>query len=338
MFERILVPLDGSTRAERALPIAARVARTTGGTLVLLRVVNIPGEHSSHLMQGLAFIRRVTGGELEAKQYLASIAKLDALADIPIETEVLHGKPALALLDAIPEHHIDSVIICSRGHTGAKRWVLGSVALEIAQYSSVPVLILHEDHVLPPDFYPEARPPIRIFGIVIALDGSERTLTSLEPAAYLAAAMAAPTGGILHLTQVLPLPPTSGVDESIDLAIQGQVLSAAKKYMSRLADDLREGLAKKLNLQVNWSIIVDTDVAHGLMTEAETRQASNERYEFIAMTTQAERSHWLTSTVTEDILSVNQLPLLIVPPQETETKPEQAELELMEAEPHLVKF
>jgi hypothetical protein len=101
--------------------------------------------------------------------------------------------------------------------------------------------------------------------------------------------------------------------------------------MNRIADDLREDLAKKLNIQVNWSIIVDTDVAHGLMTEVETRQASNDRYEFIAMTAQGERSHWPTSTVTEHILSVNQIPLLIVPAQEAETKPEQAE-------PYLVKL
>jgi len=69
----------------------------------------------------------------------------------------------------------------------------------------------------------------------------------------------------MHLTQVLPLPPTNEVDESIDLAVQGQVLAGAKKYMSRIADDLREGLAKDLNLLVNWSIIVDTDVASAVI-------------------------------------------------------------------------
>lgn len=40
MFKRILVPLDGSARAERAIPVAARIARASGGSLILLRVVN----------------------------------------------------------------------------------------------------------------------------------------------------------------------------------------------------------------------------------------------------------------------------------------------------------
>src|SRR5215469_2782091 len=40
MFQRILVPLDGSRQAEHVLPIAAQLARSSGGTLILLRVVN----------------------------------------------------------------------------------------------------------------------------------------------------------------------------------------------------------------------------------------------------------------------------------------------------------
>ncbi len=42
MFERILIPLDGSSLAEQALPVAARLARASGGTLVLLRVPLYP--------------------------------------------------------------------------------------------------------------------------------------------------------------------------------------------------------------------------------------------------------------------------------------------------------
>ena len=40
MFQRILVPLDGSTRAERAIPVAARIARASRGSVILVRVVS----------------------------------------------------------------------------------------------------------------------------------------------------------------------------------------------------------------------------------------------------------------------------------------------------------
>ena len=71
MFQHILVPLDGSPRAERALPIAARIARTSGGSILLLQVV------SPHLdfIGGLAASALVTGnvvelGLAEANRYL----------------------------------------------------------------------------------------------------------------------------------------------------------------------------------------------------------------------------------------------------------------------------
>ena len=45
MFKRILVPLDGSGRAEQALPIAARIARASGGSIVLVRVLSTAPAH-----------------------------------------------------------------------------------------------------------------------------------------------------------------------------------------------------------------------------------------------------------------------------------------------------
>ncbi len=51
MFERIVVPLDGSVRAERAIPVAARIARAAGGAVVLLRVTGIPMQYGPYLYQ-----------------------------------------------------------------------------------------------------------------------------------------------------------------------------------------------------------------------------------------------------------------------------------------------
>jgi len=49
MLKRVLVPLDGSARAEQALPVAARLVQTVGGTVVLLRVVSIPNEFVAYV-------------------------------------------------------------------------------------------------------------------------------------------------------------------------------------------------------------------------------------------------------------------------------------------------
>jgi len=51
MFQRILVPLDGSAHAERALPLAARIARASRGSVTLLHVVTHPIDAAAYLMQ-----------------------------------------------------------------------------------------------------------------------------------------------------------------------------------------------------------------------------------------------------------------------------------------------
>lgn len=51
MFQRILVPLDGSTRSEQAIPVAALIARASDATLVLLRVANVPREYGFYLFE-----------------------------------------------------------------------------------------------------------------------------------------------------------------------------------------------------------------------------------------------------------------------------------------------
>lgn len=324
MFQRILVPLDGSERAERALPIAARIAHATGGTIVLIQVVSIPMGYGPYLTQSSAYIQRVTGNEVAARHYLAEVATSEILSGIPAEIEVLHGAPALSLPDTLQQFHIDLVILCSHGTTGIKRWIVGSVAQQLVKHSSAPVLILREDGTLPLGSYPDATRPLRAFAATIALDGSERALSTLEPTAHLVAALAAPARGLLHITQVVPLPPESELHDtdSIDHAVREQAVCQVKKYLGRIADTLREGLAKELKLNVSWSITVDPDIANSLIEVAEkgvvtdgTRIAGG--CDVLAMTTHGRggRKPWILGTVTERVLGATRLPLLVVRPQ-----------------------
>ena len=99
MFSRILVPLDGSERAERAIPIAVRLVRASGGSIILLRVVASPIEpawqasESPSLMQGSLDADRV-----EAAEYLARISAAPVLAGVATSTRVYKGMPAAGIL------------------------------------------------------------------------------------------------------------------------------------------------------------------------------------------------------------------------------------------------
>jgi nucleotide-binding universal stress UspA family protein len=99
MFKRILVPLDGSARAERAIPVAARIARASGGSLILLRVANAAIEFCPSLVSESTMVQSVIDTNLaEARQYLADMTTSVELDGIAREQVVLFGSTAPTIL------------------------------------------------------------------------------------------------------------------------------------------------------------------------------------------------------------------------------------------------
>src|SRR5260370_37327887 len=145
MFQRILVPLDGSPLAEQALPIAARIARATGGTVVLLHVAPLHVEYGPYLAQAPSFSEVVLQEELaHAESYLARVANANDFVGIKTEMETIFGIPAQTILTFAHIRKVDLIVMCSHGYTGFKRWAVGSVARKIVQQSAAPVLLLRE--------------------------------------------------------------------------------------------------------------------------------------------------------------------------------------------------
>ncbi|MDQ2905456.1 MAG: universal stress protein [Chloroflexota bacterium] len=321
MFQRILVPLDGSKRAERAIPIAARIARASGGSITLLRVVTTAIDTAGHTAESPRLMREVFEVDrARAIDYLATIARLDELAGVETKTEVLFGLSAQTILSAAGPNETDLIIICSHGDTGFKRWVLGSVAEKVARHAPIPVLVVREGGPVPAGPHPDATRPLRA---LVALDGSALAKAVIEPAAYLIAALAAPAQGALHLTRVVkPVASDSGEKDSAE---REQFLYKAKQYLSSTVDHLREGLVApavaELKVPVTWSVAVDTDVAAALIRLAENGEDAEGAGVFggcdiIAMATHGHGGvqRWAMGSITERVLGATKLPLLIVRP------------------------
>lgn len=144
-FKRILVALDGSSRAEKSLELASRIAKVTGATLILLQAVEPPVPFSSpylpHAMQD-------TQAALEEGRN-ASVKYLDEVKDrlerqgVDVETETLLGvHPAPAILRYAEEHAVDLIAVATHGRGGLPRLVLGSVADKVLRAASVPILVV----------------------------------------------------------------------------------------------------------------------------------------------------------------------------------------------------
>jgi len=321
MYTRILVPLDGSTRAERAIPVAARIARTSGGAVVLVRAANV----ATAFWPSIATEAPVVHSALDADQaaadeYLAGIKQAPELAGITTETRILFGPASPAILAAAESSQADLIVLCSHGYTGMARWALGSVAEKVARYALVPVLVLREAGPVPAGPHPDVTRPLRA---LVALDGSVLAKAALEPAASLIAALAAPAQGALHLVRVVKpvLPDREGKDPEE----QEHFLSKAKRYLSSTVEQLRAGLVApalaNLNLPVTWSVAIDADVAEGIVRVAENGEDAEGagvfgRCDVIAMATHGRGGvqRWAMGSITERVLHATKLPLLIVRP------------------------
>ena len=133
MLKRILVPLDGSPLAESALAVAARIAHSSDGTIVLLRVIGVPTTYTpyvygSDMAQSPQLAEDLIDMEQEnAEKYLAEIARLDILMGIQVESTIIPGSAGMSILDTAKEEKVDLIVMSSHGEMGFKRLALGSV-------------------------------------------------------------------------------------------------------------------------------------------------------------------------------------------------------------------
>ena len=332
MFKRILVPLDGAARAERSIPVAARLARATNGSVILLQVVTSPIDYGGYLTQAPLLSESIIETSLdEAKSYLKTLAKSEDLAGINTKVEVMFGTPAQDIFAVTQSRRVDLIVMSSHGRTGFTRWALGSVTHNVVHHSPVPILVLRADAPLPTETHRDAARPLRA---LVPLDGSPLAETALEPAAHLIAALASPSGGALHLAQVVKLPSTTH-DEEFVAKIGKEILDNAKTYLAAVKDRLEETL-KELKLSITWSVAIDADVADALIGMAkhvtEIKEADElQDCNLIAMSTHGRGGweRWTMGSVTERVLNAARLPLLVVRPQKVKVEQEISEDEIL---------
>ena len=280
MFKRIIVPLDGSTRAERALPVAARIAHASGGTIILLWVVTTPLKIGPQVVPLSGHTATTLKADVDAAtKYLAAVASRDDLDGVGIKMEVIAGIPAQAILDVVIDEQADLVVMCSHGDTGLKRWLHGSVAQKVARQCTAPVLVLRQGGSAPTSSFPDPLRPLRAVMAVVALDGSDLAEAAIMPAVSLITALAAPARGALQLTRVVKLPVTAsergehdhyGYPEALDPHLIEQAVREAKTYLGSLVDRLRQGPLAEVDLTLTWSVLTGKDVADTLIRVAET--------------------------------------------------------------------
>lgn len=153
-FDRILVPLDGSAQAERAVSMAAALGDRERTEMQLLRATEaktLPGVDS--MASEVAAVR-------EAEGYLNRVAHgLSERGFKHVKASVWYGGPTAAILEAARVGRASLIVMTTHGRGGLTHLVLGSVAEEVVRSAKVPVLVLRGSvsTLLPPDTTEESR-------------------------------------------------------------------------------------------------------------------------------------------------------------------------------------
>lgn len=238
MFKRILVPLDTSPSAEKALPIAIQIARQSRGQIVLLRVVS--GQTA------VLPLRRQPEQERRRKahSYLRLLRQTHGCEQCE-ELVISHsGNPAKVILDTIKSHDIDLLVMSKHGQSGLGNWLLGSVTEKVLRYATCPVLAVRDSTI----------PRHTLF----ALDGSDKAEEALAPGLALVRSLQSDVT-LLHVAQEEDLPP-----EQLMQLQQNDSLTAAQfeKILSKYGHDyLMKVQNEQKQVNEEWQLAVVTGEA-----------------------------------------------------------------------------
>ncbi|ONN64189.1 universal stress protein [Herbaspirillum sp. VT-16-41] len=142
MFQKILVPTDGSKVAERAVEAAIQFAKENGSSLVGLSVAEDIVQWA--VIDGTAINYLQVENEIleNARTNVARLAELAKNAGVPCEVFTVKAiHPYEEILAYASRHHCDAIFIASHGRKGMERFILGSQTQKVLSGATIPVLV-----------------------------------------------------------------------------------------------------------------------------------------------------------------------------------------------------
>ena len=142
MYSTILIPLDGSARAEAILPHVEDLAKRYGATVVFMRVVEpVPltvGLEGAYTVLREESERRIN----QAESYLAGLENQYREKGIKVRTHLAHGSAVEAITEAAKSEGADLIAMASHGRTGLSQVFYGSVAAGVLHRVDRPLLLI----------------------------------------------------------------------------------------------------------------------------------------------------------------------------------------------------
>ena len=299
MFRKLVVPLDVSALAERALPYAVRLARAEHGRLILMKaaLASPPAR-----LDGADWEASQLDAVRDAEAYLQGVAY--TIEGLPVQIAVPYGRAADTILKTVLEVEADAVVMATHGRTGPAHLLYGSVTEAVLSRSSVPVLVVQ----VRPGEAPEVPFEPAAARLLVPLDGS-----SFDEPALRAAVQALGAWGEITLVSVVePAHHVERDEYGRVIAYLDQQEEArtreARDYLSTIAQDLRQQVPP---IRTNVDVRIG-DPAQGIAMAALAAGA-----DLIVMATHGRTGirRALMGSVAGAVLQAGSTPVLLIHPQ-----------------------
>lgn len=286
MFDRILVPVDGSMRAELVLGHVGRLLRRKDSKVLLLRVV--PPQNRS------------SGQERdEAQKYVDELVRRYAGRGARVGGRVVAGSVAESILKSAEREAASMIAMTTHGRSGLSRWLLGSVAEKVVRASAVPVLLARSFRPGGEEVALTAAEAAPLRKILVPTDGSRASEAAVGPATEFAKLFDSEIL-VLHAEYPFMMPgPELGT-----FPTPVSTPSAEDDTTAGIAESFRGAgikVARQTELGDPASVILD--------------QSQAAKVDLIAMATHGRSglSRWVLGSVAEQVLRHGTVPLLLVP-------------------------
>jgi nucleotide-binding universal stress UspA family protein len=298
MFNKILVPLDGSELAERALAPALTLGAQAEDLVMLLRAVipekTLAPDVYNQTSPGILWPdQALEPTHREALDYLETIQKSKSLTQPQVLVKVVEGDVAEVILDTVAVEQVGLIVMSSHGYAGVTRWMLGSVAEKLLHSALCPVLVI--------------RSPQPIRHMLIPLDGSELSEKALAPGLAVAAGLGCDVT-LLRAVKRVQMSEIERLDQcesGLGLRLVDDLHEEAEAYLSRLATTYRPS-----------GLRMETIVLHEPAGDSILHYTERHGIDLIAMSTHGRTGlqRWVYGSVTEKMLHGGSHSMLIVRP------------------------
>jgi len=298
MYDKILVPLDGSELAEVTLWYAARLAGRLHAALTLVYVSSPDELTSPHMHE--CYLRDVLA---RVKADADKIAAETKGGEITVDYKILKGDSAEEIIDYADKAKIDLIILSTQGKSGIKRWPLGNVANKVIGATRKQVLLIRAKGAKS-DVYKD-----RLVKVLVPVDGSRESESILKFVSYLAAELDLEIT-LFHMwvREMVQYPGKETISR------EQKLIKRANVYVEKLGARLKE---QGLRVKAVFNDVLPSEEA------AEIIKLSEEgKFSMVAMATHGRSGvgRWVFGSNANKVLNEGSTPLLLVRPAKSKKK------------------